>query len=129
MDGKAGEIRIGESGGLRHIFKAMAAHTNAVEVQDDALHAVFFLATSNEANMSRVITGGGLDKICAAMRAHPGRESLQQLACEIVSSVALLPTGRSAMRAGPAAQLVKAAVRAFPTNADIRACADDIKDV
>jgi hypothetical protein len=116
----ANEERIVSSGGLDHIYTAMAAHVAMSEVQRYACMALANLA-GNAANEERIVSSGGLDHIYTAMAAHMGVPDAQWRGVMCLYNLSLSPANLPALKAGRrAAAALRAALAAHPTHADIQ---------
>ena len=76
--------KVFNSDGIRLLLTAMKAHTNQAELQYDAFVALHYALLSDETRKI-VVESGGIELIKAAQQAHPGNDSLQELAAVLPS--------------------------------------------
>ncbi len=81
------KVCIVSSGGLDHIYAAMAAHVGVSDVQDKACWALANLSANTD-NRVRIMSSGGLDHIYAAMAAHVRVSEVQLNACRVLMNLA-----------------------------------------
>ena len=81
------QVKIAALGGIQAILKAMGAHADNAEVQEEACGALKSLA-ANAANKVKIATLGGVEAIHNAMGAHPDVDGVQEQACGALYNLA-----------------------------------------
>jgi len=81
------QVKIAALGGIQAILKAMGAHADNAEVQEEACGALKSLA-ANSANKVKIATLGGVEAIHNAMGAHPDVDGVQEQACGALYNLA-----------------------------------------
>jgi hypothetical protein len=113
-------VRIAFTGGLDHMYAAMAAHVGVSEVQWQACRALANLSI-NDDNKVRIVSTGGLDHMYAAMAAHVRVSEVQWQGVRCLYNLSLSSTNLPALSAGGQySSTIRAALAAHPAHADIQ---------